>query len=61
MMIMAEKTKKAGRPKSVPVEDTVVNETDTERLEMEKKEGEQVSIEDITAQWKRVFNKTSYF
>lgn len=53
---MAE-TKKVGRPKSVPVEDTEVNEKDTERLEMAKKEQEAITIEDLTAKWKATFDK----
>lgn len=45
---MAE-TKKVGRPKSVPVEDTVINETDVERLEMSKA-ANITTIDDITKQ-----------
>ena len=53
---MAE-TKKVGRPKSVPVEDTEVNEKDTERLEMAKKEEKAVTIDDLTAKWRSTFDK----
>ena len=56
---MADKRKKAGRPKSVPVEDIATNEKNTERLEMGKKEAEVVTIEDVTQQWRNVFNKTA--
>ena len=45
---MAE-TKKVGRPKSVPVEDTEVNEKETPRLEMADKKQEAITIEDLTA------------
>lgn len=55
---MAEKTKKAGRPKSVPVEDTELNEKNVERLDMSDKT--QDIVEDITNQWKRVSTKLGY-
>ena len=47
--------KKLGRPKNPVAEDSVVDEKSQERLDMEKKE--QISIEDITAEWKKTFNK----
>lgn len=53
---MAE-TKKVGRPKSVPVEDTEVNEKETPRLEMADKQQEAITIEDLTAKWKATFDK----
>ena len=56
---MADKVKKAGRPKNVPVEDVEVNEKDTERLDMENTPTGQL-VEDLTKQWKNVFNKFSY-
>ena len=59
-MIMAEKTKKAGRPKSVPVEDTELNEKETERLDMADKKQEKVTIEDVSNQWKSFYNKLNY-
>ena len=55
---MAEKVKKAGRPKNVPVEDVEVNETNTERLDMEQKQ--QDLVDALTKQWQSVFNKMSY-
>lgn len=55
---MAEKTKKAGRPKSVPVEDTELNEKSVERLDMADKT--QDLVDNITKQWKRVAVKTGY-
>ncbi len=56
---MAEETKKPGRPKSVPVEDTEVNEKDRERLDMSK-EREDVTIEDLTTKWKNTMAKIAY-
>ena len=56
---MAKDVKKAGRPKNVPVEDVEVNEKDTERLDMAKKPTNDL-IDDLTRQWKNVFNKFSY-
>lgn len=47
--------KKLGRPKNPVAEDSVVDEKSQERLDMEKKE--QISIDDITAEWKRTFDK----
>ena len=55
---MAEKEKKAGRPKSVPAEDIEINEKDRERLDMAEKDT--VSIEDLTSQWKRLTTKIGY-
>lgn len=56
---MAKNVKKAGRPKNVPVEDVEVNEKDTERLDMAKKPSDDI-VEDLTKQWKNLFNKISY-
>ena len=56
---MAKDVKKAGRPKNVPVEDVEVNEKDTERLDMAKKPSDDI-VEDLTKQWKSLFNKISY-
>lgn len=47
--------KKLGRPKNPVAEDSVVDEKSQERLDMEKKE--QISIDDITAEWKKTFDK----
>lgn len=55
---MADENKKPGRPKSVPVEDIEVNEQDRERLDMSKQN--EVTIEEITRQWRNIFNKASY-
>lgn len=55
---MAEEVKKPGRPKkSVPAEDTEVNELEVERLDMEEKE---TTIEEVTKQWRTIFNKASF-
>jgi len=46
-----------GRPKKPVNNDTAVNETGQERLDMEKKEESEVSIEAATAKWNSVFGK----
>ena len=52
---MAEKVKKVGRPKNVSVEDTEVNETETERLDMSQKQED--LVEQLTKEWRSVFQK----
>ena len=52
---MAEKVKKVGRPKNVSVEDTEVNEKETERLDMSQKQED--LVDQLTKEWRSVFNK----
>ena len=61
---MADEKKKPGRPKSVPVEDTEVNEQEVDRLEMSKKGGgsvdQNVTVDELTKQWRGIYNKSGY-
>ena len=59
---MADKNKKPGRPKSVPVEDVEVNEQDRERLDMSNKKPPVeagATIEEVTKKWNNVINKAA--
>lgn len=58
-MIMADKSvKKSGRPPKVVVpEDEVINEENTDVLEMSKKGEEQVSVLDLGKSWEKTFSK----
>ena len=49
--------KKAGRPKSKPYEDEVVDETGQERLDMAKNSNANVSIDEVTKKWRNLFQK----
>lgn len=53
-----ENVKKIGRPKNPVVEDIALNEQDQERLDMSMEQGESsyISVDDLTARWKKTFN-----
>lgn len=59
---MSQKSKKKnivkkGRPKNPVIEDSVVNETTQERLDMSDEKNVEISIEATTKKWKDVFTK----
>ena len=59
---MSQKSKKKnivkkGRPKNPVIEDSVVNETTQERLDMSGEKNVEISIEETTKKWQNVFTK----
>lgn len=49
--------KRVGRPKTNPIIDEVVDEKNQERLDMNKKESEKITIEDLGKRWNSAFQK----